>query len=138
MRYSATAQAPAIRYAPQSLLALIAAISPVLRHQGSDNFARKISIAASAATPFGLVIPGTTYYADAPANRQDNITVFDIRAEKTLNIGDRLRLRGFFDMFNIANSHASETITRTPGLNYLRPSAILAPRAARLGFRFLW
>jgi hypothetical protein len=114
-------------------------ISPVLRHQAGDNFAREISIAASAATPFGLVIPGTTYYADAPEdNRQDNITVFDIRAEKTLNFGDRIRVRGFFDLFNIANSHASETITRTTGLNYLRPSAILAPRTARLGFRFLW
>ena len=64
--------------------------------------------------------------------------MFDIRAEKTLNVGQRIRLRGFFDLFNIANSSAAETITRTTGTNYLRPTAILAPRTARVGFRFLW
>ena len=110
-----------------------------MRHQAGDNFAREISIAASAATPFGVIIPGTTLYADAPEdNRQDNITVIDIRAEKTVTLGARIKLRGFFDLYNIANSSAAETITRTSGTSYLRPTAILAPRTGRLGFRFLW
>jgi hypothetical protein len=114
-------------------------VSPVLRHQAGDNFAREISVPASAATPFGLIIPGTTMYADAPEdNRQDNITVFDIRAEKTVTVSQRIKLRGFFDLFNITNSSAAETITRTTGASYLRPTAILAPRTARLGFRFVW
>lgn len=43
-----------------------------------------------------------------------------------------------FDMFNITNSHASETISRATGLGYLKPSAILAPFTMRLGFRFIW
>ncbi len=78
-------------------------------------------------------------HADEPKdNRQDNIWVFDFRAEKTLNLGSRLRLRGFLDLFNIANSHAAETISVTTGTNYLRPSPILAPRTARVGFRFMW
>ena len=64
--------------------------------------------------------------------------MFDVRAEKTFNLTSRLRFRGFFDVFNITNSHASETITRTTGPNYLRPSAILAPCTARVGFRFLF
>ena len=86
-----------------------------MRHQAGDNFAREISIAASAATPFGLIIPGTTLYADAPEdNRQDNITVIDIRAEKTVTLGARIKLRGFFDLFNIANSSAAETSPARP------------------------
>jgi len=64
--------------------------------------------------------------------------VFDVRAEKTLNFADRTRLRVFFDMFNLTNSHASETISRATGLGYQKPAAILAPRTARIGFRFMW
>ena len=89
-------------------------LSPVLRHQSGVQFARQISVPASAATPFGLVLPATTYYAeDASARREDNIWVFDVRAEKTLQLPGRMRIRGFIDFFNITNSHASETITRT-------------------------
>jgi hypothetical protein len=61
-----------------------------------------------------------------------------VRAEKTVNFNDRLRTRLFLDLFNITNSHASETISRATGLGYQKPSAILAPRTARVGFRFLW
>jgi hypothetical protein len=114
-------------------------LSPVLRHQSGVNFARQISVPGSAGNAFGLIFPSSTIYADAAdANREDNIWVFDIRAEKTVNFTDRLRSRLFFDLFNITNSSASETITRTTGVNYLRPAAILAPVTARLGFRFLW
>jgi hypothetical protein len=72
------------------------------------------------------------------ANREDNIWVFDVRADKTISFTDRLRTRVFFDLFNITNSHSSETISRATGTGYQRPSAILAPRTARVGFRFLW
>ena len=114
-------------------------ISPVLRHQSGTNFARTISVPASAATAFGLTLPASTIYAEAAdANREDNITVFDVRFEKTLNFNTRARARLFLDVFNITNSHASESITRSTGANYLRPAAILAPVTARLGMRFLW
>ena len=39
---------------------------------------------------------------------------------------------------HMKNSHASETISRATGLSYLKPSAILAPRTARVGFRFIF
>ena len=66
-------------------------ISPVLRHQSGSNFARTISVPASAATAFGLIYSGTIYAEPANANREDNITVFDFRAEKTVNFGAVLR-----------------------------------------------
>jgi hypothetical protein len=114
-------------------------ISPVLRHQSGVNFARTISVPGNAATPFGLIYPATTIYADAANNnREDNISVFDVRVEKVIGLGSRTKLRTFFDLFNIANSHASEGISRVTGTSYLKPSTILAPRTARVGFRFVW
>ena len=112
-------------------------LSPVLRHQSGSNYARTLSIPNSS----GLITSNgstTAYVEPMNANREDNIWVFDVRAEKTVNFTDRIRTRLFFDLFNITNSHASETISRATGTGYQRPSAILAPRTARVGFRFLW
>ena len=114
-------------------------ISPILRHQSGGNFARTISVPASAGNALGLIVPSQTIYADLPGdNRQDNIWVFDTRLEKTFELSSRTRLRGFVDFFNITNSSAAETITASTGANYLRPAAILAPFTTRLGVRFLW
>ncbi|MDP3716679.1 MAG: carboxypeptidase regulatory-like domain-containing protein [Acidobacteriota bacterium] len=111
-------------------------LSPVLRHQSGSNYARTVSISVPAGS--GLIASGTAYVEPMDSNREDNIWVFDIRAEKTVNFGSRTRARLFFDLFNIANSHSSETISRATGLGYQKPSAILAPRTGRVGFRFLW
>ena len=84
-------------------------------------------------------MPSTTIYADAPEdNRQDNITLFDVRAEKLVQLGSRFRTRLFLDLFNIANANDAETITVLTGTNFLRPTAVLAPRTMRVGFRLLW
>ena len=75
------------------------------------------------------------YLEPSNSNREDNIWVFDVRAEKTVNVHrPRRASRLFLDVFNITNSHASETISRATGPGYQKPSAILAPvtRQARL------
>ena len=72
------------------------------------------------------------------ANREDNIWVFDVRAEKSFTLTSRIRLRAFFDAFNLTNSHASETIGRATGLSYQKPTAILAPFTTRVGFRLIF
>jgi hypothetical protein len=109
-------------------------LSPVVRHQSGVNFARTITLPSAPAT--GLSLSGTTAYAEpANANREDNIWVFDVRAEKTVNIVGRLRSRLFLDLFNITNSHASETIARATGPQYLSrpPSWRRSPRASDSG-----
>ena len=111
-------------------------ISPVVRHQSGANFARTVAISAPASCACSAT--GTAYVEAMNANREDNIWVFDIRAEKNLTLTSRMRLRLYFDAFNLANSSASETISRATGLSYLKPSAILAPRTARVGFRFIF
>ena len=48
-----------------------------------------------------------------------------------------MRLRGFFDLFNITNGNAAETRTITTGTSFLRPTAVLTPRTARFGARLM-
>lgn len=117
-------------------------LSPILRHQSGVNFAREATISAPAGS--GLVVSGggpnatRVYVEPANANREDNIWVFDTRVEKTVKFAGNLQLRGFVDLFNLTNSHASETIGRATGLSYLKPALILAPRTTRVGFRMMW
>jgi hypothetical protein len=112
-------------------------ISPVLRHQSGVNYARTLAITVPAGS--GLAVSGTTMYAEpANANREDNIWVFDVRAEKNVEITSRIRTRLYLDLFNLTNSHASETIGRATGTSYQKPTAILAPFTARVGFRFIF
>ena len=113
-------------------------VSPVIRHQSGTNYARTIAVPGSAA-PAGVFFPTSTIYAEAAdARREQNIWVFDTRFERTFNITNRVRFRGFLDFFNITNSYASETISRATGASFLRPTAILAPFTSRVGFRLLW
>jgi hypothetical protein len=117
-------------------------ISPVLRHQSGSNYARTVTISVPSGSGLiatsGTGARATAYVEPMNANREDNIWVFDVRAEKQIDLVGRLRTRLFLDLFNLTNSHASETISRATGLGYQKPSAILAPRVARLGFRLLW
>ena len=113
-------------------------VSPVIRHQSGTNYARTIAVPGSAA-PAGVTFPASTIYAEpADSRREQNIWVFDTRFERTFNITNRVRFRGFLDFFNITNSYASETISRATGASFLRPTAILAPFTSRVGFRLLW
>jgi hypothetical protein len=126
-------------------------ISPILRHQSGVNFARTGTIASPAGS--GLAVSGGTpnsgqvtignsatliYLEPVSANREDNIWVFDTRVEKTFKFVHNLQFRGFVDLFNMTNSHASETIGRATGISYLKPTLILAPRTLRVGFRMMW
>ena len=111
-------------------------ISPVVRHQSGANFARTTTISVPGGSTFSA--SGTAYLEPMDARREDNIWVFDVRAEKNFSFTDRIRLRAYVDFFNITNSHASETISRATGPQFLKPSAILAPFTTRGGFRFLF
>ncbi len=116
-------------------------LSPVVRHQSGSNYARTLAITAPAAlglTATSSGAGGTAYAEPMDANREDNIWVFDIRAERNFNLTNRMRFRAYFDAFNMTNSHASEAISRATGLGYQKPANILAPRTARVGFRFIF
>ena len=123
-------------------------LSSVYRFQLGSNYARTLSVSAPSACACtfsaarGGSLSNTTVYANQTPGaykefRNDNVSVLDVRAEKTVPVG-RAKLRLFVDGFNILNSYAAETITQSTGTNFQLPTAILAPRTGRIGFRFVW
>ncbi|HWI18794.1 MAG TPA: hypothetical protein VNT81_13665 [Vicinamibacterales bacterium] len=110
-------------------------VSPLVRHQAGANFARQISVGAGAATAAGAIFSGTINVEPINSRRHDNITVADLRIDRSFSLGSRIRLRGMLDVFNITNSNAAETRTITTGTAFLRPTAVLAPRTLRVGAR---
>ena len=113
-------------------------ISPLVRHQAGGNFARSVATGSAAAATANAIFNGTIQLEPSNFRRHDNITVFDVRVDRGFTLGHGMRIRGFFDLFNITNSNAVETRTTTTGTAFLRPTAVLAPRTARLGARFSW
>ena len=110
-------------------------LSPLVRHQAGANFARQISVGAGSATAAGAIFSGTINVEPLNSNRHDNITVVDVRLDRGFALGRGVRVRALFDLFNITNSNSVETRTITTGTAFLRPTAVLAPRTARIGAR---
>jgi hypothetical protein len=130
-------------------------LSAVYRYQLGENYARRVSVSApasclcafsAAAGSLGSVGQGTNGSLSATdifatpynAYRQDNISVIDLRVEKTVKLGDVAKVRLFLDGFNLTNQYAAETINTRAGANFQQPTAILGPRTGRIGFRFIW
>ena len=93
------------------------------------------SVGAGSATAAGAIFNGTINVEPLDSRRHDNITVFDLRVDAGSTWAHSVRMRGLFDLFNITNSNAAETRTITTGTAFLRPTAVLAPRTARIGAR---
>ncbi len=106
-------------------------LSPMLRHQGGQNWGRTILAALNYGNVRVPVEPLET-------RRQDNITVFDFRAEKTFQFGRGLRIGPFVDLYNVLNTNPEQTITWASGASFLRPTAIVPPRVMRLGAKLNW
>jgi hypothetical protein len=105
-------------------------ISPMLRHQAGQNFGRTFT----AVMNFGTIrVPAELL----DTRRQDNFNVFDFRAEKVINISG-VKVAPFIDVYNVFNTNAEQTIVWASGSSFLRPTAILPPRIARIGAKVNW
>ena len=110
-------------------------LSPVLRHQSGQNYGRTITVSAPASCQ--CFYPGGSVLIEPlDSRRMDNVTVFDIRVERPVKLSGGARLGLFLDVFNLSNSHSSETISFATGSAFERPTAVLAPATARVGIRF--
>jgi Carboxypeptidase regulatory-like domain len=128
-------------------------VSPVYRFQAGANYARQVTPSAPAscactysAANFGpasgpnasALSNNVAYVTAYNAFRQDNISVLDVRVEKSVNLGGGTKLRVFLDGFNLLNKYAAETISFSTGAAFQQPTAILGPRTGRIGLRFMW
>ena len=105
-------------------------VVPVVRHQSGTPFARTFVQTLNYGT-------ATIKAEPIAANRTPDITLVDVRTEKTFRI-NAVRVMGFFDVYNMFNTNAAQTLTTTSGGSWLRPTAITGPRVLRIGARVEW
>jgi hypothetical protein len=65
--------------------------------------------------------------------REDFVTIVDIRAEKQVTIGRYGVLHFYFDVFNLFNSNVITEFNWTLGSNYAEIQNVLPPRVIRIG-----
>jgi hypothetical protein len=105
-------------------------IVPVIRHQSGQPFARTFVQALNYGNATIKAEPITT-------NRTPDITLVDVRTEKAFRV-NAVRLIGFFDVYNLFNANAEQTLNTSSGDAWLRPTAITGPRVLRIGARLEW
>jgi hypothetical protein len=65
--------------------------------------------------------------------RQDDILIADVRAEKKFALGTRRDVSLFFDVYNVFNANPAQNLQWSSGTTYNRPLSIVPPRLARIG-----
>jgi outer membrane receptor protein involved in Fe transport len=110
-------------------------LTPALRFQQGQPFGRTF-LAGSAN---GINYGSQRILAEPiDSQRQDNIAILDIRAEKFFDVRTATRLGVFMDVYNLTNSDAAQNITWNSGSAYLRPVSIIGPTIMRFGVKFDW
>ena len=105
-------------------------VTPALRHQSGQPFGRFFIATLNYGSQRILAEPIGT-------QRQDNLTVLDLRTERVFRIGRR-SISPFFDVYNMGNSDAASNIAWSSGSSYLLPSTIIGPRLVRFGVKYDW
>ena len=116
-------------------------VTPALRFQSGQPYGR--TVLASAA--YGVGGTGGINYGTQRilmekigTRKQDDIAIFDVRAEKYFNLPSSRRVGLFFDVYNITNSDAQQNITWNSGTAFELPSSIVPPTIARFGMKLDW
>ena len=106
-------------------------VSPMLRHQAGQNYARTFT---------AVLNYGTIRFPAEPinTNRQDNVNVVDFRAEKVIRVGASMTFAPFIDLYNVFNANPVQNLTWASGSSFLRPTNIVPPRVARIGAKVNW
>jgi outer membrane receptor protein involved in Fe transport len=106
-------------------------ITPVLRHQSGQPFGRTFTQKLAYGTVTILAEPVGT-------RRTDNVTIVDLRVEKSVPLQQTHRVAMFLDIFNCFNANPEQNIIWSSGASFLRPLTIVPPRIARIGMKVDW
>ena len=69
-------------------------------------------------------------------NRSDNVTIVDLRLDKTFVIGRRHRVTGMFDVYNLLNGNPVTNFSLRTGSSFGRVIAALEARTVMLKIRW--
>jgi outer membrane receptor protein involved in Fe transport len=106
------------------------ALSTNIRHQSGFPWApiHRISIPGSGTQPVLL--------DDLENNRSDDVTIVDVRLEKTFVVNERHRISGMVDAYNLFNSNPVTSFAQRTGGNFGTVIAALDPRTVKAGIRW--
>ena len=107
-------------------------ITPALRFQQGQPFGRTFLAGAANGINYGTQ---RILAESISSQRQDNIAIVDIRAEKFFRFSAGRRLGVFGDVYNLTNSDAAQNITWNSGSAYLQPVSIIGPTIMRVGIK---
>jgi hypothetical protein len=106
------------------------AVSANFRHQSGWPWAPIHSV----------TIPGSgnrSFFLEPVENhRSENVTLVDLRFEKSFRIGDRHRVTGMLDLYNLTNANTELNFNLTPGPDFRNLIAALDPRTLKIGLRW--
>jgi hypothetical protein len=105
-------------------------LTPMLRHQSGDEIGRIVQVPFNYGTQAVLAEP-------LSSNRLENVTIWDLRAEKVFRFGAR-SVSGFMDIYNITNSNAEFRQIYVSGSSFGFPTTIVPPRIIRFGAKLEW
>jgi outer membrane receptor protein involved in Fe transport len=106
------------------------AVSANVRHQSGFPWAaiHRVNIPGTGTSPFFL--------ESIQNNRSENVTIVDVRLEKAFRLGERARLTGMVDVYNLFNSNPETNFVLRTGSAFRGIIAALNPRAFKIGVRF--
>jgi hypothetical protein len=103
------------------------------------------SVRLQSGQPFGRVVVARLNYGNQQilaepisSQRQDNVVLVDMRAERVFRTGASQSISPFIDVYNIFNANTVVNLAWTSGSSYLLPTTIVAPRIMRLGIKYEW
>jgi hypothetical protein len=109
-------------------------VSVVLQNlPGVQRLAELAVPAAEIAQSLGRPLAGNARTATVPllapqSEFEDRITRLDMRVSKIVRVGQRVRVQGNLDIYNVLNSSSILTLTNAYGPRWLVPTAIIEPR----------
>jgi hypothetical protein len=80
--------------------------------------------------------PLVTVRVEPHQDRYDWVKLWDNRVSKRVKTWGNQSIEGLFDLFNTLNVNTITSQTSRNGSTYLQPTAIIAPRVFRLGYKF--
>jgi len=98
--------------------------------QSGRNYGRNTAV------PFPGDGTQTIRVEEVTANRSPNVSILDLRADKSFSFGRYGRLTGMVDVFNALNNNTVVNFATQTGANYKRVIGILDPRIIRFGIRY--
>ncbi|HUU36485.1 MAG TPA: TonB-dependent receptor, partial [Vicinamibacterales bacterium] len=105
-------------------------ITPALRFQQGQPYGRTFQAGSANGINYGtqriLAEPLGT-------RRMDNITLLDVRLEKSISLPSNRRIGLFVDAYNLTNTDAAQNITWSSGSAFEQPISIVGPSIMRFG-----